>query len=393
MFGKLFSNKSSKKTLNTEQAIANSSNSSSTTTDLTAIDKAEVIEETLKTYHSINFPQGVLAVCSHFYINTDKANEISVELTMPFPCQGELDSVAENLADTLQQPISFNINLKVKAVRSFSLKGSEDKIKNIIAIASGKGGVGKSTTAVNIAYALMAEGAKVGILDADIYGPSIPTLLGLKNAKPSSNDGKLMDPLIAHGLNAMSIGFLVDENDATVWRGPMASGAFNQLLTETAWPELDYLLIDMPPGTGDIQLTLAQKVPVAAAVIVTTPQDVALIDAAKGVAMFDKVKVPVLGIIENMSYHLCDNCGHKSHIFGEAGGAQMADSKQTQLLGQLPLDINIRQDADFGQSDIIENSAGDIACLYRRIARNITGQLFLKLDNASPLTPTVKYTD
>jgi len=393
MFGKLFSNKSSKKTPNTGQAIANSSNSSSTTTDLTAIDKAEVIEETLKTYHSINFPQGVLAVCSHFYINTDKANEISVELTMPFPCQGELDSVAENLADTLQQPISFNINLKVKAVRSFSLKGSEDKIKNIIAIASGKGGVGKSTTAVNIAYALMAEGAKVGILDADIYGPSIPTLLGLKNAKPSSNDGKLMDPLIAHGLNAMSIGFLVDENDATVWRGPMASGAFNQLLTETAWPELDYLLIDMPPGTGDIQLTLAQKVPVAAAVIVTTPQDVALIDAAKGVAMFDKVKVPVLGIIENMSYHLCDNCGHKSHIFGEAGGAQMADSKQTQLLGQLPLDINIRQDADFGQSDIIENSAGDIACLYRRIARNITGQLFLKLDNASPLTPTVKYTD
>ncbi len=393
MFGKLFSNKSSKKTLNTEQAIANSSNSSSTTTDLTAIDKAEVIEETLKTYHSINFPQGVLAVCSHFHINTDKVNEISVELTMPFPCQGELDSVAENLADTLQQPISFNINLKVKAVRSFSLKGSEDKIKNIIAIASGKGGVGKSTTAVNIAYALMAEGAKVGILDADIYGPSIPTLLGLKNAKPSSNDGKLMDPLIAHGLNAMSIGFLVDESDATVWRGPMASGAFNQLLTETAWPELDYLLIDMPPGTGDIQLTLAQKVPVAAAVIVTTPQDVALIDAAKGVAMFDKVKVPVLGIIENMSYHLCDNCGHKSHIFGEAGGAQMADSKQTQLLGQLPLDINIRQDADFGQSDIIENSAGDIACLYRRIARNITGQLFLKLDNASPLTPTVKYTD
>jgi ATP-binding protein involved in chromosome partitioning len=191
----------------------------------------------------------------------------------------------------------------------------------------------------------------------------------------------------------MSIGFLVHEKDATVWRGPMASGAFNQLLTETAWPELDYLLIDMPPGTGDIQLTLAQKVPVSAAVIVTTPQDMALIDAAKGVAMFDKVNVPVLGIVENMSYHLCENCGHKSHIFGEAGGTNMAESKKTQLLGQLPLDISIRQDADFGQSDIIENSTGDIACLYRRIARNITGQLFLQLDNDSPLTPSVEFSD
>jgi len=198
-----------------------------------------------------------------------------------------------------------------------------------------------------------------------------------------------MMPLIAHGLNAMSIGFLVDENDATVWRGPMASGAFNQLLNETAWPELDYLLIDMPPGTGDIQLTLAQKVPVAAAVIVTTPQDIALIDAAKGIAMFDKVKVPVLGVIENMSYHLCENCGHKSHVFGEEGGAKMAEDMHTHLLGQLPLDISIRKDADYGQSDIIKNSTGDIACLYRRIARNIAGQLFLQLDNASPLTPTV----
>jgi len=393
MFGKNFFKKSSKKTQSAGQAISNSQKNAPAASDLTILEKTQVITETLKTYHSINFPQGVLAVCSHFHINTDKTNKITVELTMPFPCQGELDAISDTLADTLQQSIRFNINLEVKAVRSFSLNGSEDKIKNIIAISSGKGGVGKSTTAVNLAYALMAEGATVGILDADIYGPSIPTLLGLKNAKPSSKDGNLMDPLIANGLSAMSIGFLVDEKDATVWRGPMASGAFNQLLNETAWPELDYLLIDMPPGTGDIQLTLAQKVPVSAAVIVTTPQDIALIDAAKGVAMFDKVKVPVLGIIENMSYHLCENCGHKSHIFGEAGGVQMAESKQTQLLGQLPLDINIRQDADFGQSDIIENSAGDIACLYRRIARNITGQLFLQLDNASPLTATVEYSD
>ena len=389
MFGKNFF----KKTKNSGQAIINSQDNASPVPDLTTIEKAQVIEEALKTYRSINFPQGVLAVCSHFHVNTEKANKISVELTMPFPCQGELDTIATTLTDELCQPIDLTVNLKIKAVRSLSLNGSEDKIKNIIAIASGKGGVGKSTTTVNIAYALMAEGAKVGILDADIYGPSIPTLLGLKNVKPSSDDGKLMIPLSSHGLYAMSIGFLVDQEDATVWRGPMASSAFNQLLNETAWPELDYLLIDMPPGTGDIQLTLAQKVPVAAAVIVTTPQDIALIDAAKGVAMFDKVQVPVLGIVENMSYHLCENCGHKSHIFGEAGGEQMAKSKQTQLLGQLPLDINIRQDADFGQSDIIENSAGDIACLYRRIARNITGQLFLQLDNASPLTSAVEYVD
>jgi len=393
MLGKLFSNKSSKKKTNKGQSNEELSQAPSISTDLTIDEKIQVIEETLKTYHSTNFPQGVLAICSDFQIGTSKSNEIIVELTMPFPCQGELDEIATNLTDSFDQNLCFKVNLKVKAVRSFSLNGSQDKIKNIIAIASGKGGVGKSTTSVNIAYALIAEGAKVGILDADIYGPSIPTLLGMKNAKPSSDDGKLMLPLIAHGLHAMSIGFLVDEEDATVWRGPMASGAFSQLLNETAWPELDYLLIDMPPGTGDIQLTLAQKVPVAAALIVTTPQDIALVDAAKGVAMFDKVQVPVLGIIENMSYHLCENCGHKSHIFGEAGGENMAKSKQTQLLGQLPLDINIRQDADFGQSDIIENSAGDIASLYRRIARNITGQLFLQLDNDSPLTTSVEYCD
>jgi len=390
MFGKFFSNKSSQKVPDSYQNITNSPVS-----DLTAKEKGQVITETLQNYRSENFPQGIFAVSSNFQIQVvPKQNKaILVELTLPFPCQGELDELAATLADTLKQSVEFCVQLNVKSVRSFSLGGSESNIKNIIAVASGKGGVGKSTTTVNLAYALIAEGAKVGILDADIYGPSIPTLLGLKNAKPSSEDGKLMTPLTAHDLSAMSIGFLVDENDATVWRGPMASGAFNQLLTETAWPELDYLLIDMPPGTGDIQLTLAQKVPVAAAVIITTPQDMALIDAAKGIAMFDKVKVPVLGIIENMSYHLCDNCGHKSHIFGQAGGLEMAQSKHTQLLGQLPLDMNIRQDADFGQSDIIENSSGDIAHLYRRIARNIVGQLFLQLDNASPLTPIVEITD
>jgi len=393
MFGKFFNKKNENQKSQIETSYGNQFDKRLVTADLTIAEKTQVIEDSLATYQSINFPHGISAVCSNVFINRQQSHKILVELTMPFPCQGELDELASSLVDSLDEQVSFKVTLAIKSVRSISLNGSTNKVKNIIAIASGKGGVGKSTTAVNIAYALIAEGAKVGILDADIYGPSIPTLLGLKGIKPNSADGKLMEPLEANGLHAMSIGFLVDEEDATVWRGPMASGAFNQLLNETAWPELDYLLIDMPPGTGDIQLTLAQKVPVAAAVIVTTPQDIALIDAAKGIAMFDKVKVPVLGIIENMSYHLCEKCGHKSHIFGEAGGEKMAKSKQTQLLGQLPLDINIRQNADFGESDIIENSASEIACLYRRIARNIAGQLFLQLDNKSPLTTTVEYID
>lgn len=397
MFGKFFNsnrNNKSEKLNATSNPLPEIDGGNLCETKILSIsEKVQLVEETLKSYQSTNFPDGVLAVCSNIEINTSEINGIVVKLTMPFPCKGELETIALALSERLDVPISFNVKLLVNSVRSFSLKGSGNNIKNIIAIASGKGGVGKSTTAVNVAYALIAEGAKVGILDADIYGPSIPTLLGLKTAKPSSNDGKLMTPLVAHGLHAMSIGFLVDESDATVWRGPMASGAFNQLLNETAWPELDYLLIDMPPGTGDIQLTLAQQVPVAAAVIITTPQDIALIDAVKGIAMFDKVQVPVLGVIENMSYHLCENCGHKSHLFGEAGGEQMAKSKKTQLLGQLPLDISIRQDADMGESALVENSAGEIASLYRKIARNIAGQLFLQLDKASPLTPTIDFID
>lgn len=390
MFGKIFSKKTPKTDAKSNGEALNSS------------EIEQFIKDTLSHYISDNFPQGVLAVCQELSITQNK--KITINLIMPFVCQGELDLLAQTLSENLACTVRIKIALAIKPVRQFSLgndknKADQDKagqegtvqgkVANIIAIASGKGGVGKSTTTVNLAYALMCEGARVGILDADIYGPSIPSMLGLKNEKPSSSDGKLMTPLDAKGLSAMSIGFLVDEADATVWRGPMASSAFNQLLNETDWPELDYLLIDMPPGTGDIQLTLAQKVPVAAAVIVTTPQDIALIDAVKGIAMFDKVKVPVLGIVENMSYHLCENCGHQSHIFGEAGGEHMAHDHETKLLGQLPLDIAIRQDADFGESDIIENSAGEIANHYRKIARNISAQLFLQCDIASPLTATI----
>ncbi|WNC66938.1 iron-sulfur cluster carrier protein ApbC [Thalassotalea nanhaiensis] len=349
---------------------------------------SDKITEFLNKYKSNLFPDGVLKSVTGFNITLDKQTYL-IEFTLPFPCQGELEAIAKELVTLLDIDIELSLLLDVKPVRSHDIKG----IKNIIAIASGKGGVGKSTTAVNLAYALMAEGANVGILDADIYGPSIPTMLGIENQRPSSTDGKLMQPLKANGLTAMSIGFLVSDTDATVWRGPMASSAFSQMLNETAWQNdssaLDYLIIDMPPGTGDIQLTLAQKVPVAGATIVTTPQDIALKDAVKGINMFDKVKVPVLGVIENMSYHLCENCGHHSHLFGEGGANHIATEYKVDLLGQLPLNIHIREDADTGKSSVLANTSSEITSLYRKIARNMAGQLYYQLDAESPYTPEI----
>ena len=344
----------------------------------------EIILDSLKNYRSELFIDSILTVCIKHKITMNKKGVI-VDLVMPFPCAGELSVLAETLSTSLNIKVKFNIELAITPIRQHEIKN----ISNIIAIASGKGGVGKSTTAVNLAYALIAEGASVGILDADIYGPSIPTLLGLKGIKPTSSDGKNLTPLNAQGLYAMSIGFLVAEDDATVWRGPMASSAFNQLLNETAWPQLDYLIVDMPPGTGDIQLTLAQKVPVAGAVVITTPQDLALADAVKGIAMFNKVKVPVLGVIENMSYHLCENCGHQSALFGQDGGEDIAEQYNTCLLGKLPLDITIRQDADLGKSCLVENSTSDLAQMYRKIARKLGAQLYNKLDVRSPQTAEI----
>lgn len=344
----------------------------------------KIISDKLADYRSDIFPDGIIAICLSYKI-TETTKTILIELLMPFPCIGELTVLANTLSTSLTINVQIKVALNITAVRKHELKN----IKNIIAVASGKGGVGKSTTAVNLAYGLMVEGASVGILDADIYGPSIPTLLGLKNIKPTSTDGKLLTPLKANGLVAMSLGFLVPENDATVWRGPMASSAFNQLLTETAWPELDYLIVDMPPGTGDIQLTLAQKVPVAAAIIVTTPQDLALVDAVKGIAMFEKVNVPVLGVIENMSYHQCEKCGHQSPLFGQDGGKNIAKQAKTTLLGQLPLDITIRQDADLGICNVLEKSESDIAQMYRKIARNTAAGLYNQLDARSPQTAEI----
>jgi ATP-binding protein involved in chromosome partitioning len=251
------------------------------------------------------------------------------------------------------------------------------RVRNVIAIGSGKGGVGKSTTAVNLALALHAEGARVGILDADVYGPSVPTMLGL-SGKPESPDNKSIEPMRAFGIEAMSIGFLVEADTPMIWRGPMATSALTQLFNDTLWGDLDYLLIDLPPGTGDIQLTLAQKIPVAGAIIVTTPQDVATLDARKALKMFQKVEVAVLGIVENMAVHACSNCGHVEHLFGEGGGQRMAAQYEVPLLGSLPLDIAIREQGDVGRPVVVAAPESAVALAYRQVARAMVEQLSLR---------------
>jgi ATP-binding protein involved in chromosome partitioning len=261
-------------------------------------------------------------------------------------------------------------------------------VKNIIAVASGKGGVGKSTTAVNLALALVAEGAQVGVLDADIYGPSQPTMLGV-SGRPQSKDGNTLEPLEAHGVQAMSIGFLIDTETPMVWRGPMVTQALEQLLRDTNWRELDYLIIDLPPGTGDIQLTLAQKVPVTGAVIVTTPQDIALLDARKGLKMFEKVGVPIVGIVENMAVHICSNCGHVEHIFGQGGGEAMCRDYKVPFLGSLPLDIKIREQADSGRPTVVADPDGKIAEIYCAIARKVAVFVAQQAEDHTAKFPTI----
>lgn len=263
-------------------------------------------------------------------------------------------------------------------------------VKHIIAVASGKGGVGKSTTAVNLALALQENGARVGILDADIYGPSIPQMLGVGDVRPEIVEQKSVKPIVGLGLQSISMGYLVTEKTPMVWRGPMASGALIQLLTTTLWDNLDYLIIDMPPGTGDIQLTLSQKVPVTGAVIVTTPQDIALLDAKKGVEMFRKVNVLVLGVVENMATHICSSCGHEEHVFGAGGGERIAQDYQTQLLGSLPLSLAIRQDADVGKPSVAADANSDISVIYRDIAKKLVQSVE---NNAAPAMPEIQISD
>ena len=300
----------------------------------------------------------------------------TVNLSLPFVCNSLLGSTGE-FKHVLE---SFAAEHKIKIKLTYnipSIKGQNPKVvKNVIAVASGKGGVGKSTTSINLAAALSLEGARVGILDADVYGPSLPTLLGTKNAQPESPDNKHIYPIISNNIQTMSMGYLVEEDSASIWRGPMASKAFQQLYNETLWDELDYLIIDMPPGTGDIQLTLAQSMPVTAAVVVTTPQDLALADAIKGISMFNQVDINVLGIVENMSYHVCTECGHKAHIFGADGGQRIAQKYQTELLAQLPLNMQIRELADSGNQFMFSDQASkDIQQIYRTLAVKLSYKL------------------
>ncbi|MCA3132307.1 MAG: iron-sulfur cluster carrier protein ApbC [Betaproteobacteria bacterium] len=298
---------------------------------------------------------------------------VAVDVVLGYPAASILETVRRQIGEAVRAVaggLAVSVNVSVNIAAPASAKGNRiPGVKNIVAVASGKGGVGKSTVAVNLALALAAEGARVGILDADIYGPSQPTMLGLQGSKPVSPDGKSIEPMEAHGVQAMSIGFLVDVEQPMVWRGPMATGALEQLLRDTRWRDLDYLVVDMPPGTGDIQLTLAQKVPVTGAVIVTTPQDIALIDARKGLRMFEKVSVPILGVVENMGLHVCSNCGHEEHIFGSGGGEAMAQDYGVPLLGTLPLDLKIRLQADSGKPTVAAEPDGSVAHIYRVIAR------------------------
>jgi ATP-binding protein involved in chromosome partitioning len=313
---------------------------------------------------------------------------IAVEIALGYPGRGVWDTVREQVESALRAlPGAGEVSVKVSSsIVAHAVQRGVKRVpgvKNIIAVASGKGGVGKSTTAVNLALALAAEGASVGILDADIYGPSQPTMLGI-SGKPESTDGKSIEPMEGHGLQAMSIGLLIDQETPMVWRGPMVTQALQQLLNETRWRDLDYLVIDLPPGTGDIQLTLSQQVPVTGAVIVTTPQDIALLDARRGLQMFRKVNIPILGIVENMSTHVCSQCGHEEHVFGAGGGERMASDYGVDLLGSLPLDIRIRQEADSGRPTVIADPDGRIAGIYRAIARQVAVRIAdLQRDHSS----------
>ncbi len=318
--------------------------------------------------------------------------QVSIQLGFPAARSGpELVAALTAHCDelSLPSPPEFSVTWSIEPHSVQHGLKPLDGISNVIAVASGKGGVGKSTVAVNLCLALAQEGASAGILDADIYGPSQPRMLGLTGQRPTTRDGKTLDPLEAHGVKAMSIGFLVDDRQPMVWRGPMVTSALNQLLTDTRWGELDYLLVDMPPGTGDIQLTLSQSVPVSGVVIVTTPQEIALADARKGLEMFQKVNVPVLGIVENMSVHVCSSCGHEDPIFGEAGGERLAAQYELPLLGTLPLARQIGAQTDEGNPNVVAEPDGPIAQAYRRIALRTVGQLAATAKDYSRLFPTI----
>lgn len=319
--------------------------------------------------------------------------KVQIKIELGYPAKSFIEGFKQQITDKIQSlegvaTVAVDIGVKIVAHGVQNTLKPIENIKNIIAVASGKGGVGKSTTSVNLALALASEGARVGILDADIYGPSIPTMLGL-SGYPESKDNKTMMPKVSYGIQTISIGYLIDPDQPMIWRGPMVTNALQQLLNDTNWDNLDYLIVDLPPGTGDIQLTLSQQIPVSGAVIVTTPQDIALIDAQRGLGMFEKVSVPVLGIIENMSMHICSNCGHEEAIFGEGGGAAMAEKNKLELLGSLPLDKQIREFADSGRPTVAAIPDSRPAEIYREIARKMSAKLALKSKDFSSKFPNI----
>jgi ATP-binding protein involved in chromosome partitioning len=350
------------------------------------------VEQLLKTFIDPNNGTDLVSAKAVKNISIED-NNVAVTVVLGYPAKtyiNTLKSELEQLLQSLEGVGSVSVAVEVKIVSHAvqqNLKPTPS-IKNIIAVASGKGGVGKSTTSVNLALALAAEGATVGILDADIYGPSIPMMLGLSGL-PESFDNKTMQPKIAYGIQSISIGYLIAQEQAMIVRAPIAVNALQQLLRDTAWDNVDYLIVDLPPGTGDIQLTLAQQIPVSGAVIVTTPQDIALLDAQRGLGMFQKVNVPVLGLIENMSVHICSNCGHEEAIFGSGGGQAMADKNQLELLGSLPLDRAIRENADGGKPTVVADPDSREAEIYREIARKMAAKLALKSKDFSSKFPNI----
>jgi ATP-binding protein involved in chromosome partitioning len=320
--------------------------------------------------------------------------DVSFDVELGYPAKSQIPALRSALIAAAKSVpgvnnVSANVTMKIVAHSAQRGVALLPKVKNIVAVASGKGGVGKSTTAVNLALALVAEGAAVGLLDADIYGPSQPMMMGIEG-RPESEDGKTMEPLENYGVQVMSIGFLVAADEAMIWRGPMATQALEQLLRQTNWGDLDYLIVDLPPGTGDIQLTLSQRVPMTGAVIVTTPQDIALLDAKKGIKMFEKVGVPILGIVENMAVHVCSKCGHAEHIFGEGGGKRMAAEYGMDYLGGLPLDIKIRLQADSGKPTVVADPDGELAGIYKAVARQVAIKIAAKSKDFSSKFPSIK---
>ncbi len=325
---------------------------------------------------------------------TLSGGDVAFDVELGYPAKSQIAGLRKALvaaARSVAGVENVSANLSVKIIPHAVQRGVQllPNVKNIVAVASGKGGVGKSTTAVNLALALAAEGARVGVLDADIYGPSIPMMMGI-TGKPESADGKTMEPMENYGVQVMSIGFLVAQDEAMIWRGPMATQALEQLLRQTNWQDLDYLIVDMPPGTGDIQLTLSQRVPMTGAVIVTTPQDIALLDAKKGIKMFQKVGVPILGIVENMAVHVCSQCGHVEHIFGADGGKAMAAEYGMDYLGALPLSMQIRVQADSGEPTVVSDPDGEVAAIYKAVARQVALSIAAKNRDFSSKFPSIK---